>query len=124
MLFRSNQQVIVDCQVSMRTNANRFVESVLILGDQLSPYHSLLEPARRHERVVVMVESLNRMRSRRYHKQKVLLVLSALRYVLIEVDLLVAWLLIPAYSPFAQSNVTDDILILIAYAQNIRMTAM
>ena len=64
----------------MRTSTKHFVESVLILGDQLSPHHSLLDPAQRHERVVVMIETLGRMRARRYHKRKVALVLSAMRH--------------------------------------------
>lgn len=64
----------------MRTRAKQFNESVLIFGDQLSPNHPLLDPAHCHERAVVVIESLSRMRARRYHKQKVALVLSAMRH--------------------------------------------
>jgi deoxyribodipyrimidine photolyase-related protein len=64
----------------MRTSKKKFVESVLILGDQLSPHHPLLDPAQRHERLVVMIESLGRVRAKHYHKQKVTLVLSAMRH--------------------------------------------
>ncbi len=64
----------------MRKSTKHFIESVLILGDQLSPHHSLLDPAQRHERVVVMIESLGRVRAHHYHKQKVTLVLSAMRH--------------------------------------------
>ncbi|MFN0122365.1 MAG: cryptochrome/photolyase family protein [Blastocatellia bacterium] len=64
----------------MAASAKLFIESVLVSGDQLSPHHPLLDPAQRHQRCVVMVESLSRMRARRYHKQKVALVLSAMRH--------------------------------------------
>jgi deoxyribodipyrimidine photolyase-related protein len=64
----------------MRTGAKHFIESVLISGDQLAPHHPLLDPAQSRERSVVLIESLSRMRARRYHKQKVALVLSAMRH--------------------------------------------
>ncbi len=64
----------------MGSSTKHSIESVLILGDQLLPHHSLLDPAQRHERVVVMIESLGRVRAHRYHKQKVALVLSAMRH--------------------------------------------
>jgi deoxyribodipyrimidine photolyase-related protein len=50
--------------------------SVWILGDQLSPTHPGLAPGRR----VVLIESLERLRQRRYHARKLTLVLSALRH--------------------------------------------
>jgi deoxyribodipyrimidine photolyase-like uncharacterized protein len=62
----------------MRPNAKHFIESVLIFGDQLLPHHPLLDPAQSHQRTVVMIESFSRMRARRYYKQKVALVLSAM----------------------------------------------
>lgn len=64
----------------MGTNAKQFIESVLIFGDQLLPHHPLLDPVKIHERSVVIIESLGRMSARRYHKQKVALVLSAMRH--------------------------------------------
>ncbi|MDX2033691.1 MAG: cryptochrome/photolyase family protein [Blastocatellia bacterium] len=59
------------------THAN---ESIWILGDQLMADHPLLDPARRAEQTVVMIESLGRMTGRRYHKRKLTLVLSAMRH--------------------------------------------
>ncbi|MBL8187072.1 MAG: cryptochrome/photolyase family protein [Acidobacteria bacterium] len=64
----------------MGTNAKQFIESVLIFGDQLLPHHPLLDPAQNRERSVVLIESFSRIRSLRYHKQKVGLVLSAMRH--------------------------------------------
>lgn len=55
-------------------------DSIFILGDQLFTGHSLLADAIPAECVVVLIESANRMRARRYHKQKVALVLSAMRH--------------------------------------------
>jgi deoxyribodipyrimidine photolyase-related protein len=55
-------------------------DSIFILGDQLFAGHRLLTDAQPPETTVVMVESLSRMRSRRYHKQKLTLVLSAMRH--------------------------------------------
>ena len=55
-------------------------DSIFILGDQLFTGHRLLADALPAECVVVLIESVHRMRSRRYHKQKVALVLSAMRH--------------------------------------------
>lgn len=55
-------------------------DSILILGDQLFAGHRLLADAQPSQCVVVMIESLRRVRARRYHKQKVALVLSAMRH--------------------------------------------
>lgn len=54
--------------------------SILILSDQLFAGHRLLAAAQPVQCVVVMIESLSRVRARRYHKQKVALVLSAMRH--------------------------------------------
>lgn len=56
------------------------LESVWIPGDQLMPDHPLLDPAHQSRRVVVMIESLGRIGERPYHKQKVTLILSAMRH--------------------------------------------
>jgi deoxyribodipyrimidine photolyase-related protein len=64
----------------MGANAKHFIDSVFISGDQLLPHHPLLDPAQSRERSVVLIESLSRMCARRYHKQKVALVLSAMRH--------------------------------------------
>ncbi len=64
----------------MGTSAKHFIESVVIIGDQLLPNHPVLDPAQSSERSVVMIESLSWMRERRYHKLKVALVLSAMRH--------------------------------------------
>lgn len=56
------------------------LETLWILGDQLMPRHPLLDPARRSECVVLLIESTGRMRQRPYHKQKVVLLLSAMRH--------------------------------------------
>lgn len=44
------------------------------------PDHPLLDSAHQWRRVVVMIESLGRIRERHYHKQKVTLILSAMRH--------------------------------------------
>jgi len=64
----------------MRSSSKQFVESVLIFGDQLLPHNPLFDPAQSRVRSVVMIESISRMRTRRYHKQKIALVLSAMRH--------------------------------------------
>lgn len=56
------------------------LESVWILGDQLTHHHPLLDPIRKAKQIVVMIESLGRVRKRLYHKQKITLVLSAMRH--------------------------------------------
>jgi deoxyribodipyrimidine photolyase-related protein len=55
-------------------------DSIFIPGDQLFAGHRLLADAQPSQCAVVMIESLSRMRARRYHKQKVALVLSAMRH--------------------------------------------
>jgi deoxyribodipyrimidine photolyase-like uncharacterized protein len=50
-------------------------DSIFILGDQLFAGHRLLADAQPAECVIVLIESLSRMRARRSHKQKVVLVL-------------------------------------------------
>jgi len=51
-------------------------ESVWILGDQLSTRHPGLIPGRR----VVLIESLARLNQRRYHRRKLVLIVSAMRH--------------------------------------------
>jgi deoxyribodipyrimidine photolyase-related protein len=62
------------------SSTKSFTESVLVCGDQLFPRHSLLDSTQSHVRSVVFIESLSRMRQRRYYKLKVALVLSAMRH--------------------------------------------
>jgi deoxyribodipyrimidine photolyase-related protein len=61
--------------------------TVWLLGDQLMPNHPLLDPTTRGERQIVMIESLNRLNSRPYHKKKIVLVLSAMRHYATELKL-------------------------------------
>lgn len=56
------------------------LESVWVLGDQLFPHHPLLDPAQKSERQIVMIEAVDRMRERRAHQHKVILVVSAMRH--------------------------------------------
>lgn len=55
---------------------NTALESVWILGDQLSPTHPGLAPGRR----VVLIESLARLNQRPYHRRKLVLIISAMRH--------------------------------------------
>ncbi|MDW8405859.1 cryptochrome/photolyase family protein [Chloroflexus sp.] len=55
---------------------NTALESVWILGDQLSPSHPGLAPGRR----VVLIESLARLNQRPYHRRKLVLIISAMRH--------------------------------------------
>jgi deoxyribodipyrimidine photolyase-related protein len=67
---------IADKNSSMQTG----LESIWVLGDQLFPRHPLLDPAKKSQRVVVMIEAVDRMREHHAHQHKVILVLSAMRH--------------------------------------------
>ena len=56
------------------------METIWILGDQLSQTHAALAAARREDAVVLMVESKARGSVLRYHQQKLTLVYSAMRH--------------------------------------------
>jgi deoxyribodipyrimidine photolyase-related protein len=55
-------------------------ETVWILGDQLMPNHPALDPARKNEQVVLFIEARDRLTKFPYHKQKLTLVLAAMRH--------------------------------------------
>lgn len=54
--------------------------TVWILGDQLTPTHPALVGADRSDTVILMIESSERARQLRYHKQKLVLIFSAMRH--------------------------------------------
>ena len=56
------------------------METIWILGDQLSHRHAALVGGPRNDAVVLMVESQERCRRVRYHQQKLVLILSAMRH--------------------------------------------
>lgn len=55
-------------------------ESILILGDQLLPQHPMLQAAEKSRCVVIMIEARDWIAARRDHKQKAVLLLSAMRH--------------------------------------------
>lgn len=55
---------------------------IWVLGDQLWPEQSALaaQEASRKETPVILIESLQHVQQRRYHKQKLILIWSAMRH--------------------------------------------
>ncbi len=56
------------------------LESVWVLGDQLMADHPLLDKTKKDQRMIVMIEAVDRMHEHRAHQHKVILVLSAMRH--------------------------------------------
>ncbi|MGQ9501235.1 MAG: cryptochrome/photolyase family protein [Anaerolineae bacterium] len=66
--------------MNLSTNASKSVTTVWVLGDQLSTSNSALAGLTPDKCVVLMIESLSLARRRPYHKQKLVLVWSAMRH--------------------------------------------
>ena len=64
----------------MKKSERHAVETVWVLGDQLSRENAALAAADKHRTVVLMVESKARGQVLRYHRQKLVLIYSAMRH--------------------------------------------